>query len=119
MTWLDRLLVAFARFALGLLHRRFSTAHRRVWWCNINTFRARAVLFPEGVPDAWPGDKWAGNVRFAFGSPGPLGLASPPPPLLEVALTRDMLDLFIDSAIEVRARQDIQLRALRENGGPQ
>lgn len=113
MTWLDRLLVALARFALGLLQRRCSPAHRRVWWPNIVTFAARAELFPDGAPEAWPGDAQAGLVTLAFGSPGPHGLASPPPPLLEIGLTRDMLDMFIDGAVEVRNRQDIQLQALR------
>ena len=114
MTWLDRLLVAFVRLGMTLLNRRLSTAHRRVWWVSATSLRARPNLFPDGVPEEWPAEEWAGVISVAFGSPGPRGHDSPPRPLLEIMLTRRMLDMFTDGAIEVRNRQDIQLAALRE-----
>jgi hypothetical protein len=114
MTWIDRLLVRLARLAIGLLNRRFSTAHRRVWWSNVSTYRARRVLFPGEVPQRWPADQEAAMIRIAFGEPGPRGMDSPPSPLLDITLTREMLDLFIDGAAETRNTQDVQLAALRE-----
>lgn len=112
MTWLDRLLVAFARFAIGLLHRRFSTAHQRVWWTNIDSYRPTSATFPD-VPETWPPEMTAGQVRVAFGQPGHHGHSSPPAPLFTMIMTRRMLDMLIDGAVEMRNTQDIQLRALR------
>lgn len=120
MTPYDRFLVALARFVLGLLARRFSTEHQRVWWSGVRTFGAQNRWLPADAPEAYPPEEWAGVVSVSFGPPDPARPSGTPPPLLELTVTRRMLDLHIDGAAEVRNRQDIQLQALRaRHGGSQ
>jgi hypothetical protein len=115
MTWYDRLLVVVARWLLGRLARRFSTEHERVWWVQTRTYNPRRFVNTwTELPEQWPAEEWAGEVSFSFGTPGPDGLhGNAPPPILDITITRRMLDTLVDGAVEVRHRQDIQLQALR------
>ena len=112
MTWYDRLLVAAASRLMARICRRFSTADQRVWWANITTIHPRALLWAGGAPEIWPADLDAGELRVAFGTPKKPGTMTPPEPFLVMTFTREMLDVFIDGAAEVRNRQDVQLKAM-------
>lgn len=104
MTWLDRLLVGFARFALGLVQRRFSTAHGRVWWWNVSSTRPRADRWPDLMPAA------IGRISFGGSVEGEALL------VLRVEFTREMFDVFVDGQVETRRAQDGQLADLRRAG---
>lgn len=113
MTPLDRFLVVLTRFLLNTLGRRFSAERQRVWWIATGSYNPRKFTDEwDELPETWPSEWPAGEVRFSFGSPGPRGHDSPPAPLFTMVLTRRMYDMLADGAAEVRNRQDIQLSAL-------
>jgi hypothetical protein len=92
VTALDRLLVWLARQTLRLVGRRFNQAKDRVWHMNVATLR------PQRLPSGALTPK-AGLVFLGFGAERNL---------FAMHVTREMLELFRDSTIDVIEKQDAQ-----------
>jgi hypothetical protein len=92
VTALDRLLIWLARQTLRLVGRRFNQGKGRVWYMNVAS--TRPGRFPSGALTPK-----AGWVFLGFGAERNL---------FAMYVTREMLELFRDSTIDVIERQDVQ-----------
>jgi hypothetical protein len=105
----DRITVTAVRWLLHRLERRLDQQQGRVWWFNVVTARPNRAMWPDGPVGDWPDDVQAGAIRVGFGG----DKSALEPPMFAIGLTRPMLDLLVDGAVEVRGRQDIQVAALK------
>lgn len=92
MTMFDRLLVRVASMVLRLVGRRFNQAKGRVWYVNIASTRPQRLRSGALTPKA-------GWVFLGFGAERNL---------FAMHVTREMLELFRDNAVEVVRIQDAQ-----------
>ena len=92
MSVLDRLLLWMARMTLRLVGTRFNQAKGRVWYISTASTRPRRLRSGVLVPKA-------GWVFLGFGAERNL---------LAMHVTREMLELFRDGAIEAVRIQDSQ-----------
>lgn len=94
---IDRIILGFARFAIGLVNSRFSEKHRRVWSVRVD---------PWLIGDNSPG---AAELSMYFGDPDRArrGLD----PVVRVVMTEEMLTVLVTHVQNARRMRNSMRRA--------
>jgi hypothetical protein len=101
MKLINRIVVRIAERAVGLVHRRFDLTRGLVWHVNVSANRPRRFV------DGSLSEKLA-LLSIGFGQLDDVR------PVIDIVLTREMLDLFIQGAISVREQQDAQYNIMEK-----
>jgi hypothetical protein len=114
LTAFDRLKVWLTRRLIASLERRISPAEGRVWWYNVTSFRPQVRMWLPGQDtEGWPEGRTAALLYIGVGGSEAEANRNR---IIEVAMTREMLEQFrrnADHAVDIQDEQINAVKAVR------